>query len=282
MKTALVILLLVINGLTSFGCNNGSKNPVNVENDIDVPKGYRLVWNDEFNGNTLNPEKWEYEVNGNGGGNQELQYYTARDTNSFIQSGHLVIRVLKEQYTGPDGTREYTSARIRTKNRGDWTYGRFEIRAQLPGGRGTWPAIWMLPTEWTYGNGGWPDNGEIDIMEHVGYNPGVIHGTVHTDVYNHTLGTQKGAAIAVTDAMAAFHTYAIDWDEDEIRFYVDETLYFTFENEGTGWAAWPFDKSFHLILNIAIGGTWGGAQGVDDSIFPQQMEVDYVRVYERL
>jgi hypothetical protein len=138
----------------------------------------------------------------------------------------------------------------------------------------------MLPTEWIYGNGSWPDNGEIDIMEHVGYDEGVIHGTIHTDAYNHMIGTQRGGQVEVADATEAFHEYAIEWTPSEIRWYVDDQLYFTFENQEEGWEKWPFDHPFHLLINIAIGGDWGGARGVDDSIFPVQMQVDYVRVYQ--
>jgi len=137
----------------------------------------------------------------------------------------------------------------------------------------------MLPTDWVYG--GWPASGEIDIMEYVGYDPGVVHGTVHTQAFNHSIGTQQGNSINIADAESNFHIYAIEWDQDKIDFFVDDTKYFTFANQGD-WTKWPFDQRFHLILNIAIGGDWGGAQGVDDNIFPVKMEVDYVRVYQLL
>ncbi len=241
-------------------------------------QNWQIVWRDEFLGNSIDLSKWEHEVNGNGGGNNELQYYTARDTNSFVENGSLVIRALKETFTGPDGTRSYTSARLRTKNKGDWKYGKMEIRAMLPAGVGTWPAIWMLPTDWVYGE--WPNSGEIDIMEHVGFDPGVVHGTVHTKAYNGLIGNQKGAAVLIQDATSAFHVYSIEWSPLKIDFFVDNSKYFTFDNEGLGWEKWPFDQRFHLISNIAIGGNWGGLQGVDDSIFPVQMVIDYVRVYQ--
>ena len=173
--------------------------------------------------------------------------------------------------------REYTSARLVSRDKGDWTYGRFEIRAKLPRGRGTWPAIWMLPTDWEYG--GWPGSGEIDIMEHVGYDMNVVHSTVHTESYHHSIGTQKGESILVDDVDTSFHVYAVEWRPDRIDAFVDGQKYFTFVNEGTGYQEWPFDKRFHLLLNIAVGGSWGGAQGVDNSIFPQQLVIDYVRVY---
>lgn len=239
---------------------------------------WKLVWADEFSVNGLpDSTKWGYDVGGHGWGNQEKQYYTAnRYENARVENGMLYIEARRDFYQG----HEYTSARLVSKNKGDWTYGKFEIRAKLPSGRGTWPAIWMLPTQWTYGNGGWPDNGEIDIMEHVGYNPGVIHASIHCNTYNHTIQTQKTATIQVPDASKAFHTYSLIWSKDKIEIFVDDRLYFTYANEGTGWQVWPFDKDFHLLLNIAVGGTWGGAQGIDNNIFPQQMVIDYVRVYQ--
>jgi beta-glucanase (GH16 family) len=168
-----------------------------------------------------------------------------------------------------------------SKSTGDWTYGRFEVKAILPFGKGTWPAIWMLPDVWNYGNGGWPENGEIDIMEHVGYNQGWIHGSIHCKAYNWRNDNQKTAQIKIMDCSAHYHVYAIEWDSVKIDFYVDSTKYLTFYNEKTGYAAWPFDKAFHFILNIAVGGDWGGAQGVDYAVFPQKMIIDYVRMYKR-
>ena len=260
-------------------CSDENGNPVDENDDVPNLEGYTLVWNDEFNGSAIDNQKWEHEINGQGGGNNELQYYISENDNSYVQNGKLYIIAKKKQYTGPDGTREYTSARIRTLNRGDWLYGRIEVSAKLPSGRGTWPAIWMLPTDWEYG--GWPSSGEIDIMEHVGYDPNPVHGSVHTKAYNHTIGTQKSAALPVPTAITEFHTYAIEWFEDRIEFYIDDVFYFTFTNENSGWEKWPFDKRFHLIMNIAVGGSWGGVQGIDPNAFPATMEIDYVRVYER-
>ena len=238
-------------------------------------QNWQLVWSDEFDGSGLpNAAKWGYDVGGAGWGNNELQYYKANDLdNARVDNGRLIIQAHKENF----GSNGYTSARLVTRNKGDWLYGRIEVRAKLPAGRGTWPAIWTLPTDWVYG--GWPRSGEIDIMEHVGYDPGVVHGTVHTEAFNHTRGTQVGEQVNVGTFASAFHNYAIDWFPHKIDFYVDNNHYHTFHNLG-GWEKWPFDKRFHLLLNIAVGGDWGGAQGVDDSIFPVQMEVDYVRVYQ--
>jgi beta-glucanase (GH16 family) len=235
-----------------------------------------LVWNDEFDYSGLpNSDKWGYDVGGGGWGNNELQYYTeARTENARVENGKLIIEARKEQYEG----NEYTSARLVTRHKGDWLYGRIEAYAKLPSGTGTCPAIWMLPTDWAYGT--WPKSGEIDIMEYVGYDPGVVHGSIHTEAYNHVLGTQKTATYSVPDAETAYHLYAVEWDAEKIDFFVDNTKYFTFSNEHTDYTTWPFDKAFHLILNIAVGGNWGGAQGVDPNIWPQKMYVDYVRVFK--
>ena len=136
-----------------------------------------------------------------------------------------------------------------------------------------------LPTDWEYGD--WPKSGEIDIMENVGYDPDTIVGSSHTEKYNHAIGTQKNAKIACPDCYKAFHVYALEWEEDEYRLYVDDQLYFTFKNEGTGYEVWPYDKRFHILLNLAIGGNWGGQKGIDDSLFPHVFEIDYVRVYKK-
>ncbi len=240
-----------------------------------IAQEWQLVWSDEFDNPGLpDASKWGYDVGGHGWGNNELQYYKSNDSdNARVENGRLIIQAHKENFSGS----AYTSARLVTRNRGDWLYGRIEVMAKLPAGRGTWPAIWMLPTDWVYG--GWPRSGEVDIMEHVGFDPGVVHGTVHTEAFNHSIGTQQGRQISVPTFSNEFHEYAAEWYPHKIDFFVDDTHYFTFRNLG-GWEKWPFDKRFHLLLNIAVGGTWGGAQGVDDSIFPVQMEIDYVRIYE--
>ena len=159
-------------------------------------------------------------------------------------------------------------------------YGRIEVRAKLPAGRGTWPAIWMLPTDWAYGD--WPKSGEIDIMEHVGYDPNNVLFSVHTQAYNHSIGTQKSGGQHIPTAIGDFHKYRVDWTPYAVRGYFDDQLVFTFVNEGKGYASWPFDKRFHLLLNLAVGGNWGGAQGVDDTVFPASLVVDYVRVYKMI
>jgi len=247
--------------------------------------GWRLVWSDEFDYSGLpDAKKWGYDIGGSGWGNKELQYYTdRRKENARVENGHLIIEA---RHDGVDKN-EYTSARLTSKARGDWTYGRFEVKAKLPSGRGTWPAIWMLPSEKSYGNGGWPDNGEIDIMEHVGFDPDVVHGSAHTRAYYHLIGTQKTARINVSGARTGFNLYAVEWTPTEIRWFVNDNHYFTFINERitqttADYKQWPFDKPFHLIFNLAVGGGWGGAHGVDESIWPQRMEIDYVRVYQSI
>lgn len=233
------------------------------------------VWQDEFDYQGLPlSTKWDYDTGGNGWGNNELQNYTRSAKNARVEDGKLIIEALKESVGGNN----YSSARLITKKKGDWTYGKFEIKAKLPRGRGTWPAIWMLASNQSYGTAFWPDNGEIDIMEHVGFDPNRIHGNIHTKAYNHSIGTNKGNNMVVPTAQEEFHVYSTEWTPATVKFFIDGKEYFSFSNLGN-WQAWPFDKPFHLLLNIAVGGNWGGAKGIDDTIFPQRMEVDYVRVY---
>ena len=240
-------------------------------------QSWELAWSDEFDYHGLpDSTRWSYDVGGHGWGNQELQYYTeAREQNARVNGSALIIEAHKEA----GFSRAYTSARLVSKGKGDWTYGRIEVRAQLPQGRGTWPAIWMLPTDSYYGNGRWPDTGEIDIMEHVGFNQNVVHATVHTDRYNHLSGSGRGSSKTIEDASQAFHDYAAEWSPQKIEFSIDGVVFFRYFNDEMGWSTWPFDRPFHLIMNIAIGGSWGGQQGVDDSIFPQQLSIDFVRVF---
>ncbi len=243
-----------------------------------APRAWRFAstpsWADEFDyTGKPDPAKWGYDLGGSGWGNNELQFYTDRIDNASVGDGVLTITARKQAAGG----RGYTSARLVSKDKGDFRYGRFEARAKLPSGRGTWPAIWMLPTDWKYGD--WPRSGEIDIMEHVGFDPGRVHISVHTQAYNHVAGTQKSATRLVEGVMDGFHRYRVDWTPDAIRGYIDDVPMFEFRNEGTGPDAWPFDQRFHWLLNIAVGGNWGGQQGVDDAVFPARMQVDYVRVY---
>lgn len=240
----------------------------------------KLIWSDEFT-YTGQPDtsRWNYDLgdgcpNVCGWGNNESEFYTNDSKNVRVENDRLIIEARKDSLGG----KPYTSTRMVSKFKGDWLYARIEVKAKLPKGKGTWPAIWMLSTDWKYG--GWPASGEIDIMEHVGYDPGVIHGTIHTESYNHIKKTQKEGKVTIADAQDEFHIYAIDWSENKIDFYVDDQLYHSVgKGANDTFKEWPFDQRFHLIMNIAVGGFWGGAQGIDDSIWPQKMEVDYVRVY---
>ena len=250
-------------------CTNSKK--------ITAPDGWKLSWSDEFNYNGLpDSTKWNYDIGGHGWGNNELQYYTnASSKNVEVSNGSLKIRTIKEVM----GSNAYTSAKLITKGKADFTYGRFEIRAKLPPGRGLWPAIWMLGSN--IDKVDWPECGEIDIMEHVGYEKDSIFGTIHTKSYNHVINTQKVKKIFIADPYDSFHTYTIEWTPEKIDFYLDNTLYNHVENEHRTVAEWPFDLPFYLILNIAVGGNLGGQKGIDSSVFPGTMEVDYVRVYKQ-
>ncbi len=240
---------------------------------------WKPVWSDEFDYEGLPDEtRWNYDISGNswGWGNNEAQWYTEfRPENACVSNGTLKITAIKEYMCGKD----YSSARLTTQHKGDWKYCKIEVRAKLPSGRGTWPAIWMMSTDNNYGT--WPDSGEIDIMEHVGFNPDFVFSTTHTNKYNHMKNTQKGADYYCPDATSEFHVYCLEWEENEYRAYIDGIHYYTYENEHTGWESWPFDKPFHLILNLAIGGGLGGKEGIDDSLFPHVFEIDYVRVYQK-
>jgi len=278
-----------------------------------VENGWVMVWADEFDGNEIDPTRWEHEINCWGGGNGEQQCYTDAPESSFVSDGMLHIVARMEPTSGPavndddpaydpndtSVTLPYASARLRTRDMGDWRFGRIEVRAQLPFGQGTWPAIWMLPTARVYG--GWAASGEIDIMEAVNLGVGGenrVHGTLHfgsywpNNVYSGAEYSLPGGANPADD----FHDYAVEWERGEIRWYVDdhhfatqrEDGWYTLYDDGTGEmvlgeGAAPFDESFHLILNLAVGGAWAANVndgGIDPSVFPQEMTVDYVRVYE--
>jgi len=256
--------------------------------------GWELVFADEFN-KPGPPDKTAWSYESGFVRNEESQFYTTeRLENARVEDGHLVIEARKEHYpragAGSSGagwrgrdSAEYTSASLTTKGKHEWTYGRVEVRAKLPAGRGTWPAIWMLGTNIT--QVGWPACGEIDIMEFVGFLPGVIHANVHMQKYNHTKGTGKGDKVVLKDAPEGFHVYAMEWYPDRLDFFVDQTKYFTFKNENPpnqrNADSWPFDRPQYLILNLAIGGAWGAQKGIDESIFPARFLIDYVRVYRK-
>ena len=300
------------NSSSSVSSSSSSSSSVSSDSSSSTASGvsedWTLVWSDEFDGDSINTDNWSHEVNCAGGGNNELQCYTAREENSYVADGHLHIVARQETHSGPavfdddpaydpddtSVTRDYTSARLRTKNKADWKYGRIEINAKTPQGQGLWPAIWMLPTEWVYGD--WPLSGDIDIFEAVNTNASgenEVHGTLH---YGRPWPNNLNSGASFTPAEPIwenFHTYAIEWEEGEIRWYVDDvhfatqtaddwfTLSWQGQDEGfeTGNPASPFDEMFHLIMNVAVGGNWPGAPD-DATTFPQEMVVDYVRVYQ--
>ena len=262
---------------------------------VSVPDGWRLSWHDEFDADgPPDPAHWGHELGFVR--NREEQLYTDRPANARVEDGVLVIEARRETVENPafdpdagaDAWREarreaaYTSAAVRTKGRHGIRYGRVAVRARLPEGRGIWPAIWLLADDYSRGPGGvgWPLCGEIDVMEFVGYLPGVVHTAVHTAERNHGDGTQAAAWALPGDVHRTFRVYAVEWFPDRIDFFVDGRRVQTFANDGGGPESWPFDKPFHLILNVAVGGSWGGRKGVDPAIFPQRMEVDWVRVYK--
>ena len=251
-----------------------------------APLEWEQVWSDEFDGDKLDLSKWNILRWRPGWVNNEQQAYTDRDTNVFLQEGNLVIQGLIEpnyydtDHTGNQYTANYTSGRINTDDKFSWTYGKFDIRAKLPSGRGSWPAIWMLGESIT--SIGWPDCGEIDIMEHVGFDDGNIHGSIHTKDFNHIMNTQRSGSIALPSATQSFHIYSLEWSPHYLRFLIDDSPFFFVYNDSNGNAAkWPFNSPHYMILNLAIGGDWGGIQGIESSSFPMRMLVDHVRVSKR-
>ena len=247
--------------------------------------GWTLSWSDEFNGAggaTPDTSKWVYDIGGDGWGNHELETYTNRAVNAQTKGGNLVITAQKETFTGTDGiTRDYTSARLKTLGLFSQAYGRFEARIKIPAGQGMWPAFWMMGKD--IATVGWPKCGEIDVMENIGNEPGMVHGSMH-----------GSSSVAVTTSVSApfslpngqkfaddFHVYAIEWEPTEVRFFVDTNKYATFQK--ANWAStgpWPFDHPFFILLNVAVGGDWPGSPDATTQ-FPQQMQIDYVRVYTK-
>ncbi|SEM71936.1 Glycosyl hydrolases family 16 [Sphingomonas gellani] len=272
MSGALALLALLQLGASDHRINEAMRRPADA----------RLVWSDEFSGPRLDPKKWRYDAERNKDGwyNHEQQYYAVdRPQNLRLENGRLVIEARHERLPGAAdwGGQTYTSAKIMTLGPASWTYGFYEVRAKLPCTRGTWPAIWMLPD-----SGKWPDGGEIDIMEHVGSQPQVVHATLHTALFTHSKGTQRGASLALPSSCSAFHRYQLDWQPDAITIGVDDHAYMRVRNDQPGGrGAWPFDRPFHMILNLAVGGDWAGSKGIDDAALPQRFEVDYVRVWQR-
>ena len=242
------------------------------------PEQYTLVWSDEFNETEIDLSKWTFETgNGNWGwGNGEHQYYTSREENAFIDDGKLVIQALYENYNGFN----YTSARMKTANQGDWLYGKIKARIKVPTGDGTWPAFWMMPTSSVYG--GWPNSGEMDIMEHYGCDNLENHpaATVHNITYNWNGGIPPTSYEEyIPTATSDFHDYELEWTETELKFSIDGNWIGSYYNINSGWQQWPYDQEFYIILNLAIGSHFMGCE-TENNLFPQRYEIDYVRVYQ--
>lgn len=282
MLSKIYFLLFASTLLFTFGCDEpqdfgGCPFPE------DVDQSYDLVWSDEFDGEEIDASKWSYDIGDGcdrgicGWGNNELEYYTDRPENSFISNGNLIIKANREQYEANGNTYGYTSARMVTKNKGDFRFGRIDVRAKIPKGQGLWPAIWMLPTDNVYG--GWPKSGEIDIMESIGSTPEKILGTIHFgNEYWRFVGDEY--RLEEGDFSQDFHIYTVLWSEDCIKFLVDGIEYSgPYTRSTTLPQTWPFDQDFHILLNVAVGGTLPG-NPTPATLFPQVMQVDYVRVYQ--
>lgn len=285
-KMKYTITYILLSGAFQWSACNGQEAEIpfpdpTPETEIAAPPGYTLVWQDEFDSARLpdgkpslpDPRLWWYETGNNGWGNNEIQRYIpgvqSKDTCARIIDGSLEIIARKVH-------NEILSARLNSTE--SWTYGYFEARLKLPQGKGTWPAFWMMPKNLTV----WPDDGEIDIMEEVGYRPNRISSSIHCKAYHHSIGTQKTAETHIADAEEKFHVYAVEWTKDFIKGYVDGECFFTFTNEHQGDKdTWPFDAPFYIKLNLAWGGQWGGAEGVDESQLPATYKIDYVRVFQK-
>lgn len=243
---------------------------------------WTLVWSDEFLGEEIDSTKWSFETGGHGFGNNESQYYTDRPENAFVKDGKLIIRALEEAYED----KKYTSTKLITKDKADWKYGRFEIRAKLPKGQGIWPAIWMMPTDQSI-YGGWPSCGEIDIMEIIGCTPNEVHGTLHYG-HPHTY-TGHSFTLEKGDFSEDYHVFALEWTPTEFRWFIDDHLYsrqnewFTSPENGGEREPFPapFNRHFYLQLNLAVGGYWPGYPD-ETTMFPQNFIIDYVRVFKKV
>ena len=285
MRIARVHLILMILTIT-LGCTEDEEQNDGIfdQDEIEVSQ-WKQVWADEFDGETIDESQWNKLRWRPGWVNNEQQAYTDRDTNLYLEDGYLVIQGLTEpgyygtDYTGTADNADYTSGRVNTDDKVSWTYGRFAIRAKLPKGNGSLPAIWMLGEN--ISSVGWPNCWEIDIMEHVGFDGGRIHGSIHTEDYNHANNTQKSGTTFIETATDSFHIYSLEWSPTYLRYLIDNISYFFVYNDSNGDVAkWPFYEPEYIILNLAIGGDWGGAQGIDPSAFPMKMLVDYVQVFK--
>jgi beta-glucanase (GH16 family) len=235
-------------------------------------QGWNLVWSDEFNGTSIDPKNWKFDKGGNGWGNVELEYYTDRPENARIENGMLVIEARQEDYQGLG----YTSARMNSRSLQEFQYGRIEARMKLPSGQGIWPAFWMLGS-----NSSWPLGGEIDIMEYVGKTPDTVYQTVHGPGYSGANGIGSHYILPANSLKNDFHVYAIEWQPNEIRWYVDDQQVFKVTpDQIPAGKQWVYDHPFFIILNLAVGGGWPGFPN-STTVLPQQLLVDYVRVYQK-
>ncbi|MFN8375385.1 MAG: glycoside hydrolase family 16 protein [Anaerolineae bacterium] len=274
----LILLALAVIGLSLMGVVTAQEEPTPESTPeaeatpIVVPEGYSLVWHDEFEGDTIDEDNWTYDLGAGGWGNGEAEYYTDRPENARVEDGMLVIEARQERYEES----YYTSARLKTQGLQEFQYGRVEARLRVPAGRGLWPAFWMLGSN--FQQVGWPDCGEIDIMEYIGREPDLILGTMHGPGYSGALGlsTWNRQEYDIADD---FHTFAIEWDEDQITWFYDDVAYSTYTRSDVGEREWVFDQPFFIILNLALGGQLSGPIGLD-TVFPAQYLVDYVRVFQ--
>jgi beta-glucanase (GH16 family) len=275
----LVLLALVVFSLLSISLVTAQEQPTPSPTPelqptpIVVPEGWTLVWHDEFDGDTIDEANWTYDLGAGGWGNGEAQYYTDRPENARLEDGLLVIEARQERYEEA----YYTSARLKTQGLQEFQYGRIEARLKVPAGKGLWPAFWMLGSN--FETVGWPDCGEIDIMEYIGREPDLILGTIHGPGYSGALGLSKWNRrdYPIADD---FHTYAVEWDENQITWFYDGVEYGAYTRSDVGERDWPFDQPFFIILNLALGGQFPGPIGLD-TVFPKQYLVDYVRVFQQ-
>lgn len=272
-KTSIILLL----SITVFiACSPKQKNSNSASEQSPKHPGYELIWEDNFDGTGLKTDYWTYQTGAHGWGNNELQNYT-KGENARIADGKLFIKIKKVDDKKQPGS--YTSTRIDTRGKKEFKYGRIEVRAKLPEGKGIWAAIWMLGAN--YPTVGWPECGEMDIMEYVGYAPDTIHSTVHTPTGY--AGNGNGSNKQVRSCEEEFHVYGLDWKPEKLVFYIDkpENIIHSYAPENKTNKNWPFNNPAFIILNVAVGGDWGGLKGVDNSIFPQTMEIDYIKVFQK-
>jgi beta-glucanase (GH16 family) len=282
MKSRIISLLSAF-VILAAGCQSAEQTksstlaiPTPIPTPIAARAGWELVWNDEFDGDAINRSDWTFDLGGGGWGNGEAQVYTDLPENARLEEGLLVIEGRKEP--NDQGGFQFTSARLKTQGLKTFQYGRIEARLKVPAGAGVWPAFWMLGSN--FDQVGWPDCGEIDIMEYVGKDPTVVIGTLHGPGYSGALGL-KGSSPQDYAIADDFHTYAVEWDKDQISWFFDDVEYHTLTRDDVGSDRWVFDQPFFLILNLALGGTLGGFIS-PDTVFPAQVYADYVRVYQRI